>query len=259
MFSKRTVTLGGVPIGGDAPVVVQSMTNTRTDDIEATLSQIRALATAGAEVVRVAVPDEAAAAAMAKLVAESPLPLIADVHFDHRLAVAALEAGAAGVRINPGNIGGDDGVHRVVEAAKERGAVIRVGVNSGSLQRDLRMLEEREPVRGPGGVGRTVLRSARADGFLEHQGVGEVVVGAGDDRCEPEAGDAGSVSVASGAYQGRHPVDGIAAERRRHRNPSRGRHRRHDQSVAHRRPGGGSQSRLGDTPLSRISGPVAPT
>jgi (E)-4-hydroxy-3-methylbut-2-enyl-diphosphate synthase len=143
--SQRQVMVGRVPVGGGAPVVVQSMTNARTDDVEATLSQIRALATAGAAIVRVAVPDPASAKAIPALVAESPVPLIADVHFDHRLAVAALRSGAAGVRINPGNIGGRDEVRRVVEAAREAGAVIRVGVNSGSLQRDLREREERDP------------------------------------------------------------------------------------------------------------------
>lgn len=145
MTSRVQVMVGDVPVGGGAPVVVQSMTNTRTDDVEATLGQIRALATAGALLVRVAVPDVSSARCMKTLVEESPVPLVADVHFDHTLAVSAMEAGAAGVRINPGNIGGQDEVRRVVEAAKERGGVIRVGVNSGSLQRDLRTREERDP------------------------------------------------------------------------------------------------------------------
>jgi (E)-4-hydroxy-3-methylbut-2-enyl-diphosphate synthase len=139
------VRVGGVPVGGGAIVVVQSMTNTRTDDLEATLSQIRALATAGATLVRVAVPGRAAAEAIGPLVTESPVPLIADVHFDHNLAVAAIRAGVAGVRINPGNIGGREEVSKVVEAARAHRAVIRVGVNSGSLQRDLREREERDP------------------------------------------------------------------------------------------------------------------
>jgi len=143
--ARERVMVGGVPVGGGAPVVVQSMTNTHTDDVEATLGQVRALATAGAQLVRVAVPDAAGAKAFGTLVAESPVPLIADVHFDHALAVAAVGAGAAGVRINPGNIGGRDEVREVVEAAKEHGAVIRIGVNSGSLQRDLREMEERDP------------------------------------------------------------------------------------------------------------------
>jgi (E)-4-hydroxy-3-methylbut-2-enyl-diphosphate synthase len=145
MFSHVQLSVGGVLVGGDAPVVVQSMTNTRTDDVEASLAQIRALAVAGAALVRLAVPDEKAAAAMPALVAESPVPLIADIHFDYRLAVKAVEAGVAGVRINPGNIGGEAHVRAVVEAAKERGTVIRIGVNSGSLQRDLRALEEQDP------------------------------------------------------------------------------------------------------------------
>ncbi len=145
MASQLQVSVGGVLVGGGAPVVVQSMTNTRTDDIDATLGQIRALATAGARLVRVAVPDRAAAEAMGALVADSPVPLIADVHFDYELAVASVKAGAAGVRINPGNIGGPQNVRAVVEAAAERGAVIRVGVNSGSLERDLREREKADP------------------------------------------------------------------------------------------------------------------
>lgn len=145
MGSAVQIRVGGIPVGGGAPVVVQSMTKTRTTDAEATLGQIRALATAGAQIVRVAVPDELSAQALTVLTAESPVPLIADVHFDYRLAVAALRAGAAGVRINPGNIGGRGKIQAVVEAAREAGAVIRVGVNSGSLQRDLRGLEARDP------------------------------------------------------------------------------------------------------------------
>jgi (E)-4-hydroxy-3-methylbut-2-enyl-diphosphate synthase len=132
-------------VGGAAPVVVQSMTNTPTHDLEASIGQIRSLATAGAQLVRLAVPDTAAAEAFPALVAESPVPLIADVHFDHRLAVAALKAGAAGVRINPGNIGDERRVRAVVEAAGEANAVVRIGVNSGSLERELRAMERVEP------------------------------------------------------------------------------------------------------------------
>jgi (E)-4-hydroxy-3-methylbut-2-enyl-diphosphate synthase len=132
-------------VGGGAPVVVQSMTNTPTDDVEATLEQVKALATAGALLVRVAVPDREAARSLAGLVADSPVPLIADIHFDHELALAAIAAGVAGIRINPGNIGGPDRVRRVVDAAGRQGAAIRVGVNSGSLERDLRELEQSDP------------------------------------------------------------------------------------------------------------------
>ncbi len=172
MSSRLQVMVGGVPVGGGASVVVQSMTNTRTDDIEATVGQIRALATAGAQLVRLAVPDQEAAQAMGTLVAESPVPLIADVHFDHSLAVAALRAGAAGVRINPGNIGGPEAVREVVEAATERGAVIRVGVNSGSLQRDLRAMEERDPAAA------LVESAVRSCALLEELGFEHIKVSA---------------------------------------------------------------------------------
>ncbi len=172
MASRRQVMLGGVAIGGGAPVSIQSMTNTKTDDVEATLGQIRALATAGAAVVRVAVPDPAAAAAIPSLVAESPVPLVADIHFDHRLAVAAVEAGVAGIRINPGNIGGKGAVREVVEAAKEHGTVIRVGVNSGSLQRDLRDMEERDA------AGALVESAVRSCALLEELGFARIKVSA---------------------------------------------------------------------------------
>ena len=133
----RVIRLGSLRIGGGHPVVVQSMTNTDTRDPEATGAQIAALAEAGCELVRVAVPDDPAAQALRAIRAASPLPLVADIHFDHRLAVAALEAGFEGVRINPGNIGGPDKVDRVVDAAKAHRAVIRVGVNSGSVEKSL--------------------------------------------------------------------------------------------------------------------------
>ena len=133
----RQLRLGDVLIGGGAPVVVQSMTNTDTRDAETTLDQIRRLHAAGCEVVRLAVPDEVAAASLRKIAAESPVPLIADIHFDWRLAIAALDAGLKGLRINPGNIGGSAPVDNVAAAAKANGAVIRVGVNSGSVEKEL--------------------------------------------------------------------------------------------------------------------------
>ena len=124
-------------MGGGAPVVVQSMTNTDTRDAVSTLAQIARLHAAGCELVRVAVPDEAAAAALRTICDTSPLPVIADIHFSHHLAVASLEAGVAALRINPGNIGGEDKVARVVDAAKAHKAPIRVGVNAGSLEKQL--------------------------------------------------------------------------------------------------------------------------
>ena len=133
----RSLRLGGLPIGGDAPIAVQSMTNTDTRDVAATLAQIAALARRGCEAVRLAVPDERAAAALRAIREASPVPLIADIHFDYRLALAALEAGLEGLRINPGNIGPRAHVDAVVDAARAHGAVIRVGVNSGSVEKGL--------------------------------------------------------------------------------------------------------------------------
>ncbi len=138
-MSKATkqILVGGVPVGGGAPVTVQSMTNTRTDDVEATLAQIRALAAAGCEIVRCAVPDMAAARALVEIKTGSPLPVVADIHFDYRLALAAVESGADKIRINPGNIGSEENVRAVAEACAARGVPIRVGVNSGSIDKDL--------------------------------------------------------------------------------------------------------------------------
>ncbi len=133
----KQVMVGNVPIGGGAPVAIQSMTNTDTADVPATLRQIEELARAGCQLVRVTVPDEAAAAALPELTAASPAPLIADIHFDYRLALAALDAGIAGLRLNPGNIGGAENVRQVARAAKEAGVPIRVGVNSGSLSKEV--------------------------------------------------------------------------------------------------------------------------
>ena len=133
----RTVQVGSVGVGGDNPVRVQSMCNTDTRDVAASLAQINQLAEAGCEIVRLAVPDDKAAAALAAIRRESPVPLIADIHFDHRLALAALEAGFDGLRINPGNIGSEDKVDVVVRAAMAHGVPIRIGVNGGSLEKDL--------------------------------------------------------------------------------------------------------------------------
>ena len=133
----RRLVLGGVSIGGGAPIAVQSMTNTDTRDVEATLYQIRQLADAGCEIIRVAVPDETAARALRTIHDGSPIPMVADIHFDYRLALMALEAGLEGLRINPGNIGERRNVERVVDAAKAHHAVIRVGVNSGSVEKRL--------------------------------------------------------------------------------------------------------------------------
>ena len=135
-MTKR-IMVGSVPIGGGAPVAIQSMLNTKTTDVEGCLAQIARLQAAGCQIARLAVPDQAAAAAFREICAESPLPLVADIHFDYKLAIAAAEGGAAKIRINPGNIGGDDRVRAVVEVCKEKHIPIRIGVNGGSLDKKL--------------------------------------------------------------------------------------------------------------------------
>jgi (E)-4-hydroxy-3-methylbut-2-enyl-diphosphate synthase len=140
MFPRRRtrpIEVGGVAIGLGAPVVVQTMTKTDTRDVGATAAQVRRLARAGAEIVRLAVPDRAAAEALREIRRRAAVPLIADVHFDHRLALAALDAGADGLRLNPGNIGSPAKIREVVRAARERRVPIRIGVNAGSLEKDL--------------------------------------------------------------------------------------------------------------------------
>ena len=133
----RQLEVGKVKVGGGAPIAVQSMTNTKTSDPVATLEQINRLAEAGCDIVRCAVPEMAAAEGLKTIVKESPIPVIADIHFDYKLALAAIEAGVDGLRLNPGNIGGNDRVTAVVEAAKKRNIPIRIGVNAGSLPKDL--------------------------------------------------------------------------------------------------------------------------
>jgi (E)-4-hydroxy-3-methylbut-2-enyl-diphosphate synthase len=137
MTMKRKIYVGNVPIGGDAPVSIQSMLNTKTTDVAGSLSQIRALAAAGCQIVRLAVPDMEAAKGFSEIAKESPLPLVADIHFDYRLAIAAAEGGAAKIRINPGNIGGKERVKAVVDVCREKHIPIRIGVNGGSLEKEL--------------------------------------------------------------------------------------------------------------------------
>ncbi len=133
----RQIHVGDVAVGGGAPVSIQSMLNTKTTDVVGSLSQIRALAAAGCEIARLAVPDMEAAAAFGKIAAQSPLPLVADIHFDYKLAIAAAEQGAAKIRINPGNIGSEERVKAVVDCCKAHHIPIRIGVNGGSLDKAL--------------------------------------------------------------------------------------------------------------------------
>ena len=133
----KTIRVRGVPIGGGNPIPVQSMTNTHTDDVAATLAQLRRLEAAGCEIVRLAVPNQLAARALPDIRRGTGLPLVADIHFDYRLALAAVEAGFDKIRINPGNIGSPERVRMVADACRERGVPIRVGVNSGSVEKGL--------------------------------------------------------------------------------------------------------------------------
>src|SRR3954451_6334045 len=146
MASERSVNVGGVQIGGGAPVVVQTMTKTETANLQATLDQIRRVADAGADVVRCAVPRDKDIEALKTIVVESPIPVIADIHFNHTLALKAIDAGAHCVRLNPGNIGGPDKVAEVAARAKAAGVPLRIGVNSGSLPKHLHELEFVNPV-----------------------------------------------------------------------------------------------------------------
>jgi (E)-4-hydroxy-3-methylbut-2-enyl-diphosphate synthase len=146
MASARQINVGGVPIGGGAPVAVQTMTKTETANLQATMDQIRTVAEAGADIVRVAVPRDDDVEALETIVVESPIPVIADIHFNYTLALKAIDAGAHCVRINPGNIGGPDKVAQVAERAKAAGTPMRIGVNSGSLPKHLRELEYSNPV-----------------------------------------------------------------------------------------------------------------
>src|ERR1700735_4687435 len=146
MASKNQIHVGGGPIGGAAPVAMQTMTKTETADIAATMAQIHRVAEAGADIVRCAVPRDQDAVALKTIVRESPIPIIADIHYNHTLALKALDAGAACIRLNPGNIGGPDKVAEVAARAKELGTPLRIGVNSGSLPAHLRDLEYENPV-----------------------------------------------------------------------------------------------------------------
>src|SRR5919204_1819687 len=146
MASKRQIWVKDVPIGGGAPVAVQTMTKTETANLAATMEQIRTVAEAGADLVRVAVPRDDDVEALKTIVRESPIPVIADIHFNYTLALKAVDAGAHCVRINPGNIGGHDKVADVVEKARAAGTPMRIGVNSGSLPKHLHELERDNPV-----------------------------------------------------------------------------------------------------------------
>ena len=187
MASKRQIDVGGVKIGGGAPVAVQSMTKTETADYDATMRQIHAIADEGADLVRCAVPRDKDVEALRRIVRESPIPVIADIHFNHTLALKAIDAGAHCIRINPGNIGGHEKTREVVDKARAAGVPIRVGVNSGSLPKHLHELERSEPGRGARGRGRGVRAADGAARLRGLQGVDQVHERAEHDRRQPAA------------------------------------------------------------------------
>ena len=166
----RRIQVGNVTIGGEAPVVVQSMNNTDTRDVKATIEQINALYAAGCELTRVAIPDQQAVDALKSIVAQSPIPVVADIHFDPSLALGSIENGASKIRINPGNIGDRDAVKRIAVAAKERCIPIRVGVNSGSVQRSI--------LRAHGGLNANAMVESALDSvaILENVGFHDIVI-----------------------------------------------------------------------------------
>lgn len=168
----RPCHVGSVTIGGGAPVVVQSMTCTSTEDAQATIDQVNRLAEAGCDVVRVSVPTKKATAAFREICAASPVPIVADIHFDYRLAIEALQAGAAKLRINPGNIGSWEKVDAVIDAAGEAGAAIRIGVNAGSLEQDL---AERDDLTQPEKLVESSLRFVQ---HFENRGFTNIVLSA---------------------------------------------------------------------------------
>src|ERR1700759_611819 len=167
MASKRQISVGGVKIGGGAPVVVQSMTTTKTHDVEATTAQVAALASAGCEIVRVAVPKTEDAEALGRIVRFSPVPIIPDIHFNAPLAVKAIEKVVPAVRINPGNIGGSDKVAEVVRAAKAKGTPMRIGANSGSLPKHLEGLAQGDPAAALRGGGLEEVRLLESLDFYD--------------------------------------------------------------------------------------------
>ena len=170
--------IGEVPVGGGSPISVQSMTKTRTDDVAATVAQIKQLEDVGCEIVRCAVPDEDAASALREVKEQIRVPLVADVHFRHELALMALENGADALRINPGNIGGRDRVEEIAKAALDRGVPIRVGVNSGSLEKALReKVEQAETDKRAEAVAKAMVESARNHiGILEDVGFNDIIL-----------------------------------------------------------------------------------
>ena len=248
MASERQIHVGSVPVGGGAPVAVQTMTKTETANLSATMDQIRTVAEAGADIVRVAVPREQDAEALKSIVADSPIPIIADIHFNHTLALKAIEAGAHCVRLNPGNIGGPDKVAEVIALAKGTGTPLRVGVNSGSLPKHLRQLEYDDPVEALVTAAIETVQLMESLRLRELQGLDEVDLRAEHDRLQPHAVRADPLPPPPRRHRGGHEVVGLAEVSGRPGHAAGGRDRRHDQHLALDVPRrGGGEGRLGSS------------
>ena len=246
MASERQIKVGNVAIGGGAPVVVQSMTLTKTHDVEATTGQIAALASAGCEVVRVAVPKLEDADALPKIVRLSPVPVIADIHFNASLALRAIEAGVAAVRINPGNIGGPDKVAEVVRAAQKKGIPMRIGANSGSLPKHLADVAQRDQAEALVEAALEEVRLLESLGFYEFKisvkssHVPTMI------RAYRMLASKVPYPLHLGVTEAGNAVLGLDQERGRDGRAARRRNRRHGARLADRRPGRGGQDGLRD-------------
>ena len=239
----RRITLGGVPIGDGAPISVQSMTTTKTADVDGTLAQIYALAAAGADIVRCTCNEEAAAEGLAHIVPRSPVPIVADIHFHHEMALAALEAGVQGLRLNPGNLRKEAEIKQVAAEARDRGVPIRIGVNAGSLHPDLYK-------KYGGATPEALVESARNElALFEEVGFTDVKISV---KASSVALMIAAYRLASEAFD--HPLHLGVTEagppparagegHRRHRRPAGRGHRRHHPLLAHRRPGRGGTRR----------------
>ena len=241
------MTVGGVQIGGGAPVAVQTMTKTETANLAATMDQIRTVAEAGADIVRVAVPRDKDIEALKTIVVESPIPIIADIHFNHTLALKAIDAGAHCIRLNPGNIGGPEKVAEVADRAKAAGTPMRIGVNSGSLPKHLHALERENPVEALVTAGTEFVALMERLDFRDFKVSIKSTNVPEHDRGQPPAVRAHPVPAAPRHHRGGHEVVGLAEVGGRPRHAAGRRHRRHDPDLALDLPRGGrGQGRLGD-------------
>ena len=235
---SRQIHVGSVPVGGRADIAIQSMCNTRTEDVAATVAQILRLEEAGCDIIRVAVPDMAAAQAVGRIRRAIHIPLVADIHFDYRLALECVRQGIDKIRINPGNIGSQEKVRAVADACRSEGIPIRIGVNGGSLERELLQKSQRHP-GGAGGECHGPCPPAERLQFRRHLHLREVLPCAGEHGGLSAAAPADGLPPAFRGHGGGHAPDGSAEIRHRHRRPAVSGHRRHHSGEPQRRPGGG--------------------